>query len=69
MTILDERIKKAVRTIEREHAEAALGPSKHPPMMGLKAFLDRQVLTQEADGHMRGCARLGKCHCATEAAR
>lgn len=25
--------------------------------------------TQEADGHFRGCARLGKCHCPANAPR
>ena len=64
MTIFDERIRKATAAIERQHAAAAQKPLTHPPMLGLMELLSREV-TQETDGHMRGCARDGLCHCAT----
>jgi hypothetical protein len=37
--------------------------------IGVMARMMKAVPTQEADGHFRGCPRLGKCSCPANAPR
>lgn len=39
------------------------------PSVIRRAPLNVDTPIQEADGHFRGCARLGKCHCPANAPR